>query len=377
MKKVLLLVVLSCLFAGCIQEFIPAGINEERGILVIDGMIQNGESIFRLSWTVGISEELDGSEFINDAEVYVESNDGIRIPAVFSGVGTYIAQTPVLDTLREYRLVATIKDETCESGFLKPTISTEIDSIFPVKRRNGGPVEICVAAHDPADRSSYYRWQYREAWEVKTELYANGRYENGKFIPHSRFTSENTYRCWGRDSSKVILIASTEKLSESRITQQTLVTIPCRHDRLSILYHIEVEQMQLREAAYRYFADVKERAERTGDIFSPVLTSGLRGNIYWRDNPEGLIIGYIEVATVTAKDRYIWEREGFYEFPGNNCYPDSEFNYWWRGGASFFEREAPNVYLSGLNSANIKCVDCRLKEKATKLKPSGWPTDSL
>jgi hypothetical protein len=332
-------------------------------------MIQNGESIFRLSWTVGISEELDGSEFISDAEVYVESNDGIRIPAVFSGAGTYIAQTPVLDTLREYRLSATIKGETCESKFLKPIISTEIDSIFPVKRRRNDPVEICVATHDPASRSVYYRWQFRDTWEVKADLYANSRWgSNGTVIFHSLHTSENTYYCWGRDSSKAILIASSEKLSEGRIAQQTLATIPCDHDKLSILYHIEVEQMQLREAAYRYFADIKERTERTGDIFSPVLTSGLRGNIYFRNNPERMVIGYIEVATVTTKDRYIWEHEGFYEPQIAIC---------WDQIFPWSEYISAAIYQYEVFKTPSMCVDCRMKENASKRKPPGWPTDHL
>ena len=390
-----------CLCVGCIQEFIPVGIAEERGVLVIDGTIQDGESVFYLSYSMGISDSLDGSEFINNATVYVESNDGMRITAILSGNGKYIAQTAVLDTLREYRLSATINGRTCESEFLKPTISVEIDSVFPVKPTKLSPVEICVATHDPINRSNYYRWQFRETWEVRTELYANARYledENGKvidwdrFILHNQFTSENTYTCWGRDTSNTFLIASTEKLSENRITQQTLITIPNTHDKLSRLYRIEVEQMQLREAAFRYFTDVKERSERTGDIFSPVLTSGLRGNIYWCDNSEDLIIGYIEVATVTTKDRYIWESEGLYIFPGFHCIPnmsDSEcFGcFWWRHSLSNsnFDRSPPDAFYFAENpnnlhahiKANRRCVDCRLKEKATKLRPPGWPTNSL
>ena len=385
MKRVFLFLGLAFLLVGCIDEYIPQEIKDVRGILVIEGMIQDGESIFRLSYSVGVSETLDGSEFINDAEVYVESNDGIRLPAVLAGNGTYVVQTPVLDTQKEYRISVTIKGETCESEFLKPTISVEIDSIFTIKNNRGQPIKVYVAAHDAANQSNYYRWQYRETWEVKAELFAHARYledENGiihdwsKLIQHSLFTSENTYYCWGRDSSKTFLIVSTEKLSESRVAQQELISIPCDHEKLSILYRIEVEQIQLREAAYKYFADVKELSERTGDLFSPVLSSGLRGNIYWRNNPNGLIIGYIEVATVTSMYRYIWEREGLYEPPPFNCYPYSSegigtiymWNRQWRYTPAYFNGEA---------IADKRCVDCRLKEKASKLKPSGWPTDHL
>jgi hypothetical protein len=94
----------------------------------------------------------------------------------------------------------------------------------------------------------------------------------------------------------------------------------------------------------------------------------LRGNIYWRDNPEGLIIGYIEVATVTTKDRYIWECEGFYEPQLARC---------WRQIFPWSDYVFAAIYQYGEFKTLHMCVDCRLMEKATKLKPSGWPTDSL
>ena len=383
MKKIIFITI-TCLFYSCIQEFIPQGIEDVRGILVIDGMIRNGESVFRLSYSVGISDSINGSEAINHAEVYVESNDGLRIPALFTDNGIYIAKTPVLDTKKEYRLSAIIDGEICESEFLAPVITAEIDSIFPVKKDRNQSVELCIATHDPGNNSIYYRWEYREAWEVKTELFANARYhedENGKVIDYSKLiehslnTSENTYYCWGRDSSKTFFLASTEKFSENRIAQQPLVNIPCDHDKLSILYHIEVEQIQIREAAYRYFDDQKKMVDRTGDIFDPILSVSLRGNLYFRNDPNRMVIGYVEVATVTIIDRYIWEREGYYELPPYMCkfYEIPGATYLWerdRWGyiPAFYNNEA---------SADRRCVDCRLKENASKLKPVGWPTEHL
>ena len=370
------------MFFSCIQEYIPQGIEKVSGILVIDGMIRNGESVFRLSYSVGISDPLNGSTAINNAEVYVESNDGARIPALFTDNGTYIAQTPVLDVTKAYRLSALIDGEICESEFLKPIITTEIDSIFPVKKSNDNSVEICIATHAPNNSSIYYRWSYRETWEVKAELYANARWAPNRpsedqgieyVIWHSLHTSENLYYCWGRDSSKTIILASTEKLSENRIVQQELLTIPFDHDKLSILYHIEVEQMQIRVAAYQYFFDLKKSVERIGDIFDPVLTTGLRGNIYFRNDPGRMVIGYIEVATVTSKDRYIWDKEeGFYRPPPRKCIDFPAIVSW-----AFHPLAYPNIYMYGESRAFNTCVDCRTKEKATKLRPPEWPTDHL
>ena len=385
MKKIIFILI-ACMFFCCIQEYIPQGIKEVRGILVVEGMIKNGESVFKLSYSVGILDTLDNSVSINNAEVYVESNDGSRIPALFTGKGTYVAKTPVLDAGNEYRLSALINGEICESVFLTPIISSEIENIFPVKKGSNRPVEICVTTHKSDNSFLYYRWTYRETWEVKAELYAQGRYLEDEYgrvidysqvIPHSLFTSENTYYCWGRDSSKTLFLASAEKLSENRIVQQPLVNIPCDHDKLSILYHIEVEQMQIRESAYQYFANVQEMIDRTGDIFDPILTTGLRGNICFRNDPDRIVIGYIEVATVSSMDRYIWEREGLYESPLKMCAPyvvlfESTRYLWNRDFLGY-----KTAFYNDEASADKRCVDCRIKENASKIKPLGWPTDHL
>ena len=386
MKHVSLFIGLACLFVSCIDEFIPQGIEEVRGILVVEGTIQNGESVFRISYSVGMSDSLDSSAAINDAEIYVESNDGMRIPALFIGNGAYIAQTPVLDAEKEYRLSALIDGEICESAFLAPVLTVEIDSIFPIKKSMNDPVEICIATHDPDNNSIYYKWTYRETWEVKAELYANARWhedENGrmidrsKLIEHSLFTPENTYYCWGRDSSKTILMASTERLSENRVAQQPLLKIPCDHDKLSVLYHIEVKQMQLREAAYKYFDAVNKQVDRKGTMFDPVMTTAIRGNIYFRNNPDRMVIGYIEVATVMSMDRYIWEREGLYEPPPPMCtssYTTPDYTVYMWNKERF---DLTTAYYNIEEWADKRCVDCRIKENASKLKPPGWPTDHL
>jgi hypothetical protein len=215
---------------------------------------------------------------------------------------------------------------------------------------------------------------YNETWEVKADFYANARWgPGGTVIFHSMYTSENTYYCWGRDSSKTLLLGDTEKLSQNIISRQKIAEIPCDHDKLSLLYHIEARQMQLREAAYRYFSDMQERIERTGDLFSPILTTGLRGNIRCTNDPERLVIGYVEVATTTQKDIYVWEKEGFYEVPatywrdlGRRC-DVKEWDLFHRS-YSIFSYGKSVVY-------NPDCVDCREREHATKDRPEGWPTE--
>ena len=46
-------------FVSCISDFTPE-VEGVRGILVVDGMITNGESVVRLSRSVGILDTLRG-----------------------------------------------------------------------------------------------------------------------------------------------------------------------------------------------------------------------------------------------------------------------------------------------------------------------------
>jgi hypothetical protein len=375
--KTAYMILTGCLLAlaGCIQEFIPQNIREESGWLIVDGTITNGESVFVLSRSVGLSEELGEEVWIDGALVTVETGDGSAFPAHPAGRGRYVAQTGDLDMHVPYRLSFVVDDESYQSEYLYPVPTAGIDSIFLVKERKGDPLVIYLSA-DGQDGSKFYRWKYRETWEVRAELYATARWgPEGSVIFHSLNTPENTYYCWGRDSSKTLLLGNTEKLSQNIVSQQKMVEIPCDHDKLSILYHFEAEQMQLRAAAYRYFADLQEKVERTGDLFSPILGAGLRGNIRCADDPGRMVFGYVEVAASTRKDVYIWESEGFYEpfiyitgmdqGKGNPCYVSNP------------PRLNDPIYVYGESSTLLKCVDCRTKENASKDKPAGWPTEHL
>jgi len=368
MKRSLLPILCVVLLSGCISEYIPTGLDSVRGILVVDGAITDGESVFALRRSVAMTDTLTGAETVDNATVFVETNDGERIPAEFRGSGIYAAQTGVLDVAKEYRLRMTVDGEDYVSGFLSPLITPPIDSISFNKERLGDPVIVSVSTHDPDDISPYYRWTYRETWEVQAQLYANARWgPDGSIIWHSLSSSENTYYCWGRDSSKMIFLATADKMRENVISQQTLVEIPCSHDKLSILYHIEVTQMHIRTEAYEYFSDMQQSVERTGDLFSPVLTTAIRGNIRCENDPERQIIGYIEVATATQMDRYFWEKDnlGIYEKVWETCEEYSATN----------ETSAILTYPS--LRAPLRCVDCRTKENAGKNKPQDWPTDHL
>jgi len=372
MKQIIYIVFL-LLFCGCIEEYIPKGIEEVSDLLVIEGSITDNESVFKLSRSVGLSEPIRDSKTVDNANLYVETEDGERFNGFFMGKGEYAVQTGALKAEKKYRLILSVDGEEYESTFLAPLFTPEMDSVFPMKKGLGEPVYMCVSTHDPQNQSRYYLWSYKEIWEVKTELFANkGFNENGELIDFS-LHAYNTYYCWGRDSSKILILASSEKLSENVIAQKRLVEIPCDDDRLSILYYMYVEQKQIRKEAYDYYSNIQKNIEQTGSIFAPV-PSEMKGNIRSVTNPDLPVIGYIDVSTTTRREMYVPEERGLYEAPRGSCYSmvtdDPDFAY---PNYAYYQV----AFGEPTKWAPHGCVNCKLKYRATKNKPDFWPTNHL
>lgn len=354
---------IALLLTGCITDFIPE-VKGTRDILVVEGTITNGTSIFRLSRSVSITDTLKGDHMITDAWLGVERDDGLIIPATNLGHGSYSVATGELDPQASYRLRFTIGDKPYHSTFLSPVETAAIDSVTYRKKGLGKPLEILVSTQGEKKGSPYYRWNYWETWEIKAPIFAKHGYIDGKLTLFSMLTSLNTYYCWGRDSSKVMLLETTDKLSENRVDRKKLFEIPCDDERISILYHLRVSQTQLHEEAYDYFRAMQEAIERTGDLFSLVMSGGENGNVFNDNDPDELIIGYVDVATTTWTELFIPYDFDLYE-------PKPEY-------CTIFEQGKDVqawVDYDKKTFSTFPCVDCRTRLHASKERPEGWPTD--
>lgn len=369
MRRAVYFLFLLWIATACISDFSP-DVEGVRDILVVDGVITDGESLIRLTYSVGIVDTLRGDNIISNASMCVERSDGTLFDAQYEGNGNYRIQTGDLDLNLEYRLNFSIGNKLYQSSFLKPIQTVEIDSLSYRKEGIGKPVAVYVSSNGGDNSSIYYRWNYRETWELQAPLFARQGYVNGVLTEFNPRTPMNTYYCWGRDSSKMLLLETSKGLSENVIYQKKLYEIPCSNEKLSILYHVEVSQMQLREEAYNYFRILQDEIERTGGLFNLVMSAGDNGNIYCLSDPDEIIVGYVEVTNTTKKGMYITHDrfDLLYESPEDHC--------WIR------EDGDPNLGLPWVNYwektyATWYCVDCRMHYNASKNKPSWWPTEHL
>ena len=373
MKNLLYFILIVFLTSGCIDKYNPQGIEQVSDLIVIDGSVTNGESVFKISRSVGLLDNLSQSKnlYINDASVYVEKDNGERIEGTLNGEGKYTVVTGELDAETKYRLYVAVEGEEYRSGFLSPIFTSEVDSISILKEGPGKNISVHVSTHDPKNQSRYYMWSYEEHWEVKAPMFANYGELDGQFSYFSLTTPRNTYYCWCRDSSRAIFLASTEKISENFIHQKKIKDIGRSNSRFSELYYIKVKQMQLRKEAYDYYSNVQKNTEQTGGLFSP-MPSEIKGNIVCLANPKRPVIGYVEVTTITTKDIFR-NGTGLYEnsYSMSNCYEsvteEEEFAY---PKYAFYYYMPPYVTY-----APYECVDCRRQAGASKNRPAFWAND--
>jgi len=364
---------LCLILCGCITEYLPTGIDEVADILVVEGIITDDESYITLSRSVTLTDEEDSKiskNYINDAKVYIECEDGTQWEAepffnLLGGSrdGQYTIKTGKLDLERQYRLKIEIDekiDRDCEwypwnpcptetveyrSEYSYPIQTPEIDSIFWTKRGRGQPVMIYLATHEPEGKVLYYQWSYREDWEIRSNFYSI-------YYP---------YYCWNTANNRDILLGSAEKTVFGKITDIITEIYPT-NKKLSVLYRIDVKQNAISKRAYDYFANIKKNAQQSGSIFAPI-PSELRGNISCITDPGRPVIGYVDISTTTKTRRYIPVSEGVYERP-IDCIPFS---------SEELGDTVPAGYISVGGDAYVpeSCVNCTYY--GTQKKPDDWP----
>jgi len=366
--------IISLLFGGiisCVSDYEPSA-DSLSGILVVESVISDNETIVRLSRSIGFNEDFSSSNVINNAVVSVEGDNGMVYSEVkYDGNGEYILKTPVLDLSTKYRLHIILDNEVYQSEYLSPLPTPEIDDIGSMKKGPGEPVFITVSTHDESkDGSRYYRWSYNEIWEFKSPLFANYGTIDGKEMPFDLTTPYNTFFCWGRDSSKIVLTGTSEKLSENIISNKRIVEIDPSDEKISLLYYIDVKQFQLRKESYDYLANIQKNIEQSGSIFSPIPYE-MKGNIECVTDTDIPVIGYVEVSKITSKSTFMPDIISFYEPPVYDCVTLTTLDSLIPGNLIVqkpYHPSDPTWY------APARCVNCLTR--GTKNKPEFWPTDS-
>ena len=381
---------LALLSSACTDSYLPDVIKTPPNYLVVDGFINTqGVTTVKLSRTAAIGSAAAVPPETR-AGVYIEEEGGPRYLLTEGVKGTYTSAALTLNPTRNYRLhLNTLAGKDYASDFVPAKTTPPIDEVRWQLENTG--LNVYVSAHDAANATRYYRWEYIETWEIFPPYQPTIEYVNKILrtivVPFPRL-------CWGNAPSAGVQIDKTTTLSQDVVADYRLRVLSPTSERLYTRYSILVRQHALTKDEYAYWELLRKNTESIGTLFDP-QPAQLTGNVHCLSTANELVLGYVGAHSTTEKRLFI----GRTELPRSlnvrsgyeACLPPDTVLLFPRGvvpppkpadiiDAAFSDpkRLLPIEYVRdgngngvGVTGKSPDCVDCRLR--GTSVKPSFWP----
>lgn len=386
MMKKLFIFCLALMAVSCIYPFTPE-VKDGSGTLVIEGDILIGNNT---TVTVGHTVPINSPNvepIPPSGKVWVENDagevfDGVEDP---SNPGTYSVDTQAADPGKNYRLHFLDRDSGKEyvSSWERVCTAPEIDSLSYNLNYEKETLFIALSMHSKGE--SFFKWSYVEDWRYRSPFFSMIKFVDTSTSPrrpsgHLEYRDiykENIYTCYKHDVSKKIMTFSTEKQTDDRFVDLEFLPIDQHDLRIQDRYRIVVDLEPLSKDAYLYWENIKANSEYNGNLFAP-NPSELVGNIRCVQEPDELVMGYVNVAQISRKQLIIDDIDiNFYksaepyfepEEVRENQWVEYYFNMQYFPYATVF----PPGDLTITYWAPSRCVDCKEYGGGTYEKPDDW-----
>lgn len=369
---------------ACIEEYIPPSVKiKSNRYLTVNGTLYSDDSIK----SIILSRTLDAWEpdtlyaLVNNAQVNIIDDMENIVTFYESEDGIYQS---LFDPQYERTYQLHIIEESGEeyiSEHVKMEITPDIDSIYwemnnnPVSEGEGNQgLEIMIATHDDLKRSSYYKWDWSETWEIRTPYKAYLKYVDGKVVP----TNEIPDFCWVDNSTTDIVIGNTESLSRNQIVNKVIHKIPFTHNKLHIRYSIQVRQYAMDKKAYKYWDNLKNSNETSGSLFDSQPVE-IRSNIININDSQEPVMGYFDIYRIKKKRIFIDRDEipiirgissGYFHCDDPDSISLDKIEEYTIRGYNILAALRFAQDTIGWVVLNQECSDCRTKGK--EFKPAFW-----
>jgi hypothetical protein len=280
----------------------------------------NLNTIIKVSRTVKLTDKV-GFNPISGAVVSIEGDQGYSNFLIDIGNGSYDSYGGLnLSPSQKYRLKVQTAGKEYLSDYVEVKQTPPIDSIG-YKVQNG-IVNVYVNAHDPANKTRYYRWDYEETWQFHSKYQSVMVLDETINAIVARRPDQMVYDCYGNDTSSHIVLFSSEKLAKDVVFQNPLTQIPMTSEKVERRYSILVRQYALTQDAFNFYHNIEKNSEQLGSIFD-AQPSAFNGNIHCTTNPKEPVLGYVTVSYVQTKRVYINNTE---VDPGRNVQPSYPYD---------------------------------------------------
>ncbi|MDU0370794.1 DUF4249 domain-containing protein [Hymenobacter endophyticus] len=372
--------VMALLLPGCIESYSPEVLSSPRQFLVVDGFINSqGVTTISLQRTIDITAKTPPPPE-KGAAVSIEEENGARY-VLPEGVvkGTYSSAPLTLNPQKNYRLrILTATGKEYASAYTAVKTTPPIGDVTWQASDKG--LDISLSSYDASGQTRYYRWEYVETWEIASPYNPTVEYKNSRI---QDITTPFPTRCWSTATSSDIEIASTVRLTEDRVSNYLLRSLPTTSDRLRIRYSILVSQHAQTAEEYMYWELLRKNTENIGTLFDP-LPSQLTGNIRCLNDENELALGFISAHSLAQKRLFIgrgelprtWLIQSGYE----SCLPPDTVKLYtgFKSPAEILKATFSipgylpiNEVDGGYTARSRECIDCRLR--GTAVKPDFWP----
>lgn len=370
--------------SACLEPYNAPDVKENPDLLVVDGFVNatDGSAAVRLTHTTTLANDVD-LPFEKQAIVTVRSEAGDIVTLFEQDSGRYTVDGLTIDPSLRYQLnVVTANGKEYASDFITITDTPDVDSLSWRQVDDG--LQVYTSTHDTDGDSRFYRWSYVETWEVHAPFLSGYKAENNRALyrePH-----EFIFECYQSFISTDILVASTERLNEDVVSEFPVVYIPRVSPRISVLYHIKVQQRVIEKKEYEFWNDLERVTETLGGLFDSQPYEIL-GNIHNLTNPNEPVLGYFSGGKVTYKEIFIPYKDLTRDLqirPFHGCTLDTicvvldplrpcSLDLTSLPSKTYLIGSlSENGVIWGYTSSSEPCSDCR-EQGASLVKPDFWP----
>lgn len=366
------------LFTACIEEFEPE-VTKYENLLVVDGMITNepGPYLVKLSRSYPYDEY--NAQPVRGAMVQLIDEDGNTESLSENSPGKYYTAVNGMKGIpgKSYKIyILTASGDEYESDFEKLKSVPPIDSVFWVIEtnqkgnigKNVSGLQFYVNTHDPQNKTKYYRYEWKETWEIR--------------VPYIKPEWPDRITCWKNSSFKNIVITNSEGLKEDKIANFPVFFVPEGGDRFYIKYSLLMTQFSLTQNAYKYLDQLEKYNENMGTLFDPVPTA-VKGNVVDMNDESIPVLGFFMASGITTKRIFVKRDEiprnlnmlsGFEHCRIFPLYNEDELNAYLRNGYIFlyFDTDMTGNDFLALSN-HLECADCTVN--GSKQKPDFWDDD--
>lgn len=380
LRNIALLCILMLATQSCIEEYNVVLPSEDTDLLVVEGtIISDYECTIKLSRTIPLQEERE-TKSTSGAAVTVIGSDGLKVSLHEQMLrGVYRGMVPKLNPDAEYHLQIVERDgETYETVPQKPLATNPIQAIEYDQPDPNGNIDILLTTAVPAnpDETQYYRWTWKETWEVRAEYTSNVKWDpkEMKGIP---LTHPYQSIGWMSAQSKDIIASSSAYYGNNQITRLKLYDFGRTDRRIQRLYSTEILQRSISKAEYEYENERRRISNDMGGLFTPqpsVLPSNIRCT-----TSKHHAIGYVGCSMGYSRQRLFISSEDVNSLYSSDCitffsdqqeFPGDEVLYK-RGFMLLTYIDDPmKGIVTGWTS--FKCLDVSTIG-ASPEKPSFWP----